>query len=126
MKTHNPIKVASELLGKPVQLSDRCCGEAGTFAVNRPDIATQVRFRKQAELQQGINDLTGKNVAEKGSVKLLTSCPACQQGLSRYEADTGLETDYIIVEMMKNRAGDGWEEKFIETINRGGIERVLL
>lgn len=126
MKTHNPIKVASELLGKSVQLSDRCCGEAGTFAVNRPDIATQVRFRKQAELQQGINDLTGKDMAENGSVKLLTSCPACQQGLSRYEAETGLETDYIIVEMMKSRSGRGWEEKFIETINQGGIERVLL
>jgi Fe-S oxidoreductase len=126
MKTHNPVKVASELLGKAVQLSDRCCGEAGTFAVNRPDIATQVRFRKQAELQQGINELTGKDTARNGSVKLLTSCPACQQGLSRYEAETGLETDYIIVEMMKNRTGEGWEEKFIETINKGGIERVLL
>ena len=126
MKTHNPLKVASELLGKAVQLSDRCCGEAGTFAVNRPDIATQVRYRKQAELQQGIQDLTGKDKSEKGAVKLLTSCPACQQGLSRYEEDTGLETDYIIVEMMRNRVGDGWEEKFIETINQGGIERVLL
>ncbi|WP_126455585.1 DUF3683 domain-containing protein [Sulfuriflexus mobilis] len=126
MKTHNPIKVASELLGKTVQLSDRCCGEAGTFAVNRPDIATQVRFRKQAELQQGIQDLTGKDKIKQGAVKLLTSCPACQQGLSRYEADTGLETDYIIVEMMKNRVGEGWEEKFIETIHHGGIERVLL
>jgi Fe-S oxidoreductase len=26
--------------------SDRCCGESGTFGITRPDIATQVRFRK--------------------------------------------------------------------------------
>ena len=60
MKTHNPIQVASTLMGQPVMLSDRCCGEAGTFALSRPDIATQLRFRKQEQLAQGIQALTGE------------------------------------------------------------------
>ena len=36
MKTYNPLKVANELLGGGVKLSDRCCGESGTLAVTRP------------------------------------------------------------------------------------------
>ena len=59
MKTYAPVKVAGSLLGQPVRLSDRCCGEAGTLGTARPDIANQIRFRKQEELTQGIRALTG-------------------------------------------------------------------
>jgi len=126
MKHYAPLKVASTLMGKDVLLSDRCCGEAGTFAVARPDIATQVRFRKQEELHKGITQLTGKPRSDHGEVKLLTACPACQQGLSRYREDTGLETDYIVVELVRARLGENWQETFIERASQGGIERVLL
>ncbi|GAB4346344.1 MAG: FAD/FMN-binding oxidoreductase [Gammaproteobacteria bacterium] len=126
MKVHNPTRVASELMGQAVRLSDRCCGEAGTFAVSRPDIATQVRFRKQEELHKGIAALTGKARGEGGNVKLLTSCPACQQGLMRYADDTGAETDYIVVELANHLLGEGWQERFVAEVTEGGIERVLL
>ena len=127
MKTHNPVSVASKLLGgAEVKLSDRCCGEAGTFAVARPDIATQVRFRKEEELKKGIEQLTGQTMAQNGNVKMLTSCPACQQGLSRYRDDTGLDTDYIVVELVNHWLGEGWQQRFIERSKQGGIERVLL
>ncbi len=126
MKLHNPIKVATQLLGQKVLLSDRCCGEAGTFAIARPDIATQVRFRKQEELQRGIKQLIGKASSEKGEVKILTSCPACQQGLSRYRNETGLDTDYIVVELANGLLGDDWQGRFVERVTHGGIERVLL
>ncbi len=126
MKTHAPIGVASTLLGKDVLLSDRCCGEAGTFAVSRPDIATQLRYRKQEELQQGIEQLTGAPKVKGGNVKLLTSCPACVQGLSRYADDTGLETDYIVVELARGLLGGDWQPRFVERIKQGGIEQVLL
>jgi FAD/FMN-containing dehydrogenase/Fe-S oxidoreductase len=126
MKQHNPLKVAGNLLNAEVALSDRCCGEAGTFAVSRPDIATQVRFRKQEELQQGIRDFTGEDTASNGNVKLLTSCPACQQGLSRYRDDTNLETDYIVVELAGKLLGERWRMEFFESTRKGGIEKVLL
>jgi len=126
MKTHNPVAVASKLMGQDVRLSDRCCGEAGTFAISRPDIASQLRFRKREELQNGIQALTGEPRAHGGNVKMLTSCPACQQGLSRYVEDTGLETDYIVVEMANHLLGEGWQDKFVDQAKRGGIERVLL
>lgn len=126
MKSHKPTDVAGKLLGQEVLQSNRCCGEAGTFAVSRPDIATQVRFRKQEELHKGIRQLTGEDKAENGNVKLLTSCPACQQGLSRYREDTGLDTDYIVVEMANRLMGDGWQKHFIDRAREGGIEKVLL
>ncbi|TCO83323.1 FAD/FMN-containing dehydrogenase [Plasticicumulans lactativorans] len=127
MKVHNPVTVASKLLGgAEVRLSERCCGEAGTLAVSRPDIATQVRFRKEEELHRGIAALTGSERAVDGNVKMLTSCPACQQGLSRYADDTGLDTDYIVVELANRRLGAGWQADFIARARQGGIERVLL
>ena len=126
MKHYAPIKVASTLMGADVLLSDRCCGEAGTFAVARPDIATQVRFRKQEELHKGIRQLIGKERSENDEVKLLTACPACQQGLLRYSEDTGLNSDYIVVELARATIGEDWQEKIVARVNQGGIERVLL
>jgi len=121
MKSHNPLKVAAELTGRPVTLSERCCGEAGTLGTARPDIANQVRFRKAEELQKGLKELEGAD-----QVKLLTACPACQQGLSRYTDETGLKTDFIVVELAESLLGKGWQRKFIQEAKQGGIERVLL
>jgi Fe-S oxidoreductase len=126
MKTHAPLKVASSLIGQPVMLSDRCCGEAGTLGTARPDIANQVRFRKQEELTAGIHALIGRDTVQGGEVKLLTSCPACQQGLAKYTDDTGLKTDYIVVELAERMMGEGWQQRFLDQVQDGGIERVLL
>jgi Fe-S oxidoreductase len=126
MKTYNPLQVTAKLMGQDVQLSDRCCGEAGTLATARPDIAAQLRFRKVEELQSGIRQLTGKDRIGQDEVKILTSCPACQQGLMRYRDETGLQTDYIVVEMANVLLGEDWQTEFVNTVKQGGIERVLL
>jgi len=125
MKQHDPVKVAGALMGQPVRLSDRCCGEAGTLGTARPDIANQLRFRKVEELRGGIESLTGERRTQ-GQVKMLTSCPACQQGLARYADETGLRTDYIVVEMVRQLLGPGWQDAFIGKARAGGIERILL
>jgi len=124
MKTHNPVKVVSQLMGKDVPLSDRCCGESGTLAVTRPDVSTQVRFRKQQEIEQGAADLRADGFG--GPVKILTSCPSCLQGLSRFEPDADLKADYIVVEMAKHLLGENWLMDYVNKANNGGIERVLL
>jgi Fe-S oxidoreductase len=124
MKTYAPLKVASELMATQIPLSDRCCGEAGTFGVNVPHIATQVRFRKEEEIRKVAGTLRADGYT--GEVKILTSCPACQQGLSRYTDDADTSTDYIVVEMAKNLLGSTWLEDYVEKANNGGIERVLL
>jgi len=126
MKQHNPITVASKLLNKTVTQSDRCCGEAGTLGTSRPDIAEQLRYRKREELTINIEGLTGRKKVKNNEVKLLTSCPACQQGLARYTDDTGLTTDYIVIEMANELHGKDWEKQFIRKANNGGIEKILL
>ncbi|MBF6058805.1 DUF3683 domain-containing protein [Thiomicrorhabdus heinhorstiae] len=127
MKIMDGTKVTKDLLKtEEVNLSDRCCSEAGTLATARPDISTQLRFRKAIELKQGIKDLTGEERAKDGNVKVLTSCPACQQGLNRYEDETGLKTDYIVVELAKQRMGDDWKDQFTKRLKEGGVEKVLL
>jgi Fe-S oxidoreductase len=126
IKTTDPTQLTSDLMGQNVELTDRCCGEAGTFAVSRPDIATQLRFRKQESLQEAKAVQTESGTVKEQQVKILTNCPACQQGLNRYADDTGMQTDYIVVEMMKELHGEKWQAKFVETISKGGIEKVLL
>ncbi|WP_374496025.1 DUF3683 domain-containing protein [Zoogloea sp.] len=125
MKVHSGIKVANELMGTRVDLSDRCCGESGTLAVSRPDVSTQVRFRKQEEIEKGAEKLRGADAATP--VKILTSCPSCLQGLSRYSGDAGgVDADYIVVEMAKHILGENWMSDYVDKANQGGIERVLL
>lgn len=121
MKVHNGTRVASALMGKTVLLSDRCCGESGTLAVSRPDVSTQVRFRKQQEIEAGV-----AKVGAGGTVKLLTSCPSCLQGLMRYREDAPIEADYIVVELARNLLGERWQDDYVAAANAGGIERVLL
>ncbi|HYH41247.1 MAG TPA: (Fe-S)-binding protein, partial [Burkholderiales bacterium] len=124
MKTYQPLKVVNELMNQPVALNDRCCGESGTFAVARPDIATQVRFRKEAEMRKGADALRSDGF--DGDVKILTSCPSCLQGLARYDNDSGTQADYIVVEMAKRILGESWMADYVKKANNGGIERVLL
>lgn len=130
MKQQEPMKTVKALVGDNVRKSERCCGESGTLGVTRPDIATQVRFRKEEELRKDEAALRATaGVAEKGPLKILTSCPSCLQGLSRYTGDLDnglLEADYIVVEMANRILGPDWMPDYVERANEGGIERVLV
>ncbi len=130
MKLQEPMKTVKALMGDQVVESKRCCGESGGLALTRPDVSTQIRFRKEEEIRQGEATLreTGA-VTEKQNVKILTSCPSCLMGLSRFEDDlkTGLlEADYIVVEMANKILGPDWMPQYVQRANGGGIERVLV
>jgi FAD/FMN-containing dehydrogenase/Fe-S oxidoreductase len=130
MKLQEPLKTVKALLGDQVVLSDRCCGESGTLALNRPDVSTQVRFRKEEEILKGEAQLRQMpGVDAKANLKILTSCPACLQGLSRFGEDLQnglLEADYIVVEMANQILGEQWMPDYVKAANAGGIERVLV
>jgi Fe-S oxidoreductase len=165
IKTMDPVKLVNELMGSAndgykIEKNDRCCGESGTLAVTRPDISTQVRFRKEEEIRKGAAKLrdipllaeagaNGVNLANASAgtagaapgsvlqagdgaqssgtdVKILTSCPSCLQGLSRYNEDANIEADYIVVEIARKVLGASWMEDYVARANDGGIERVLV
>ena len=130
MKLQDPMKTVKALVGEQVLKSERCCGESGTLGVTRPDVSTQVRFRKEEELKKGEAALRASGaLAPQADVKILTSCPSCLQGLSRYGNDLNnglLEADYIVVEMARQILGENWMSEYVARANAGGIERVLV
>jgi len=130
MKQQEPMKTVKALMGDNVLKSERCCGESGMFGITRPDISTQVRFRKEEQLQRDEAALRVKAaLPAKGNMKILTSCPSCLQGLARYGNDLNnglLEADYIVVEMANLILGPDWMPEYVERANDGGIERVLV
>ncbi|MCP3689729.1 MAG: FAD-binding oxidoreductase, partial [Gammaproteobacteria bacterium] len=122
IKRYEPTKLVRDIMRSPVELSERCCGEAGTLATARPDIAQQLYSRKLESLQNAKSRLSinGK------PVKCLTACPACQQGLSRYQKETATTTEFIVVELARLNYGEDWQQQFLHKITNGGIEKVLL
>src|SRR5262249_25521526 len=66
MKTYNPTEVVNKLMGQKVDLNERCCGESGTLAASRPDISTQVRYRKEEELRKGVRKIEAQVEAAGG------------------------------------------------------------
>jgi Fe-S oxidoreductase len=127
MKLQDPLKTVNSLVttedGTTIAKNERCCGESGTLAVTRPDISSQVRFRKEIEMKKGADELRDDF---DGQVKILTSCPSCLQGLSRFDEDSGTKADYIVVEMANHLLGENWMADYVKNANQGGIERVLV
>ena len=138
MKLQDPMKTVRALVGPDVLKSERCCGESGTLGVTRPDIATQVRFRKEEEIRKNEVALRERVMVAghpdsksnvQDNIKILTSCPSCLQGLSRYSEDLSnglLEADYVVVEMARKILGEQWMPEYVKLANDGGIERVLV
>jgi FAD/FMN-containing dehydrogenase/Fe-S oxidoreductase len=124
----SPLKVVGSLMNESlngkITNSDRCCGESGTLAVSRPDVSTQVRFRKEEEMKK--NERAVRADGFQGQVKVLTSCPSCLQGLSRFGDDVDVTADYIVVEMARHLLGEDWMPDYVKKANAGGIERVLV
>jgi FAD/FMN-containing dehydrogenase/Fe-S-cluster-containing hydrogenase component 2 len=128
MKMQDSVKTVNALISTvdnvKIEKNDRCCGESGTLAVTRPDISTQVRFRKEEEMLKGADKLRADGFT--GDVKILTSCPSCLQGLSRYNDDSDTTADYIVIEMARHLLGENWMPEYVARANNGGIERVLV
>ncbi|MGI4847412.1 MAG: DUF3683 domain-containing protein [Janthinobacterium lividum] len=128
MKLQDPLKTVNSLITTvdtvKIEKNDRCCGESGTLAVSRPDVSTQIRFRKETEMEKGADKLRADGFT--GDVKILTSCPSCLQGLSRYNEDSGTTADYIVVEIARHLLGPDWMPEYVARANNGGIERVLV
>ena len=128
MKRHDPLKVVNALMNSAlngsIEANERCCGESGTLALTRPDVSTQVRFRKEQEMRAGVEEI--RESGHQGAVKVLTSCPSCLQGLARYRDDADLEADYIVVELARHLLGGDWMAEYVRRANSGGIERVLV
>ena len=129
MKTHDPLKVVNTLMNAEangrIEKNDRCCGESGTFAVSRPDIATQVRFRKQQEMEQRRGAPARRRLQGRGEgADLVPVVPAGPQALRRRLGHRGrLHRRRDGAPRARRRAGS---RTTCARANAGGIERVLV
>jgi Fe-S oxidoreductase len=80
MKLKSPMSTVRSLVGDGARLTERCCGEAGTFATSRPDIATQVKFRKAEDLDKNRDAqiAAGASAAKAGSRCSPPAPPVCR------------------------------------------------
>jgi FAD/FMN-containing dehydrogenase/Fe-S oxidoreductase len=97
--------VLRQVSGGTFARSERCCSEAGTLAISRPDIAQCLRAGKAIDLVEarGEHSMTG--------VSVLTNCPACVQGLSRQKF-SGMKVQHIAVAWAAQLGGANWLEEF--------------
>ena len=124
MKLREPMTTVKALVGDNVRKSDRCCGESGTFGITRPDIATQVRFRKEEELRKdeaalramtaGVERRAEGQPEDPHLVPELPARPAALQGRPRERL---LEADYIVVEMANRILGEDWMPDYVARAN---------
>ncbi len=128
LKEGVPIKTVNAIIkpkdGSQVILSDRCCGESGTFAIGRPDIASQVRLSKETSLNEAVDKQRKDGFT--GPIKVLTTCPGCLQGMNRYSSVTKTQAEFLIVEMMAAKYGKDWIHVVLSKIGKESIEKVLL
>jgi len=110
-------KGAAKLRGIPL------VAEAGANAINPANASAGTAGAANGSVLKA-----GDGPQPKGAtdVKILTSCPSCLQGLSRYNEDAGIEADYIVVEMARHVLGEDWMVDYVQRANNGGIERVLV
>ena len=106
-------------------LNDRCCGESGTLAMTRPDISTQVRFRKEEEMRARRGRAARRRLRRRGEdPHLLPVVPAGAVALRRRRRHRAPTTSSS--RWRGACSGDDWMADYVARANAGGIERVLV
>ncbi|MCU0843451.1 MAG: DUF3683 domain-containing protein [Spirochaetes bacterium] len=99
----------------PVNIPN-CCGEGGTLALSTPEISNTLRGRKKLNLL---------GVTRRSRVSVLTTCPSCVQGLCKINGELSVTGRSLAVYAAERFLGHDWEKKFIQTVKKKGIERIL-
>ena len=133
MKLQEPMKTVKALVGEQrAGQAERCCGESGTLGVARPDIATQVRFRKEEELRKDEAALRAsrRRAGAQGNGEDPDPLPELPAGASRYERRPGERAARGRLHRGRDGAPASWARTGCRSTcaraNAGGIERVLV
>ena len=119
---HTPLKqqgyekVFKELFNKKPVSIPNCCGEAGTLALSRPDISNVLRKRKE-------QNISGLKI--KPEFEILTTCPSCVMGLSKLNSNYKVTGKSLVVYNAEHFLGKDWQKKFIRSLKKNGVEKIL-
>lgn len=153
MAQHSPVKVVAALTGLEVTLIDRCCSEAGTFALAHPEPANQARLGKERVVKRAMGIPLGdtsspsdkKDQKPRGAApnlafplpgqtvppptqhpfRMMTSCPSCYQGLSRIGHPLGISTDFLVIFLARKILGEQWRKDFLEKMATKNVQPIL-
>ena len=88
-----------------------CCGEAGTLALSRPDIAHAMFQRKAKALAEKIDP-------SKPLAACITNCPACLQGLGRQQRRTTVRAVHLTEALAEMHGGQFWHKETPHLLDR--------
>jgi len=122
MLRHAPAKLVAGLTGAAVTMTDRCCSEAGTFALAHPEPANQARLGKRRVLERSMESPGGLG---KESFHIMTSCPSCYQGMYRIGQSLKVPTDFLAVYLARTLLGDHWRQTFLAEVKEKKTDPIL-
>ncbi|MBK7055324.1 MAG: DUF3683 domain-containing protein [Leptospiraceae bacterium] len=99
------IETIKEKIGCEATLVPHCCSEAGTLALSRPEISSNMRKRKTEALKNALDTDNTNNV-------ILTNCPSCVQGLGK-QRRTGIKAEHVMVYMARKQGGEDWKKEAV-------------
>ena len=99
------IETIKEKIGCEATPVPHCCSEAGTLALSRPEISSNMRKRKTEALKNALDADNTNNV-------ILTNCPSCVQGLGK-QRRTGIKAEHIMVYMARKQGGEEWKKEAV-------------
>ncbi|MGV7930140.1 MAG: DUF3683 domain-containing protein [Spirochaetota bacterium] len=109
-------KTFEKLFGiSPVNIPN-CCGEGGTLALSTPEISNTLRERKKLNLL---------GLSRRSRVSVLTTCPSCVQGLCKINDQVTVTGRSLAVYAAERFLGKDWEKRFLQTVKKKGIEKIL-
>jgi FAD/FMN-containing dehydrogenase/Fe-S oxidoreductase len=106
------LKAIEKAGGQPRDTA-HCCGEAGTLALSRPDISTQLQDRKEESLREALKEAPERKT-------LLTNCPACLQGLGRQER-LGVKVTHLAVALAEAAGGVAWKKDLVRMASKAEL-----
>jgi len=119
---HSPLKhkgcdkTFSNIYGIKPDVIPNCCGEAGTLALSRPDIANILRDRK-------VENFNNQNYEKQ--IEVLTTCPSCVMGLNKLDSNIKVNGKSLVIYNAEQFLGKDWKKNFIKTVKKEGIEKIL-
>lgn len=129
LKKYGHEKVFNHLYSVQPHTTEFCCGEGGTLALSTPKISNSLRKRKTISVNE-LSLSSSKKPKEyipgiNEKVEVLTTCPSCVQGLSRYQGIIHMQGKSLAVKNAEIFLGKKWKKKLIKEL-KPGIDKIML
>lgn len=104
----NGVELIAASTGNTVTAVPKCCSEAGTTSLSRPDISGAMRHKKTLAFEETMDKTKARQTT-------LTNCPSCMQGLGRQTA-LSINVEHFTVYAAKHLGGKQWKQELSDML----------